>query len=109
MANGIKKDILSSHHMSLDEVCGILQYDVMVDIISNKLGITHSEVITANSWYDLGFDDLDGVEFIMEIEKKYSCHIDDISAWQILDMSPKRLCQMLLVNKRDQQIDQIVQ
>ena len=109
MINGLKKDITSSHTISLNELYEILQLDVMVGILVDKMGISTDKVIVANSWDELGFDDLDGIEFIMAIEKIYNCYIDDISANQILEISPKRLCQILLINKRDQNIEQIIQ
>lgn len=41
----------------------------------------------AVTWFDLNFDDLDGVEFIMNVESRYNIAIDDELAQQILDMN----------------------
>lgn len=41
----------------------------------------------AVTWQDLNFDDLDRVEFIMNVEAKYSIAIDNELAQKILDMN----------------------
>lgn len=41
----------------------------------------------AVTWFDLNFDDLDRVEFIMNVEARYNIAIDDELAQQILDMN----------------------
>ena len=45
------------------------------------------KVDTAVTWFDLNFDDLDCVEFIMNTEAKYNISIDDNLAEQILKMN----------------------
>lgn len=44
------------------------------------------KVDQAVTWFDLNFDDLDRVEFIMNVEARYNIAIDEL-AQQILDMN----------------------
>lgn len=56
----------------------------VVNIISNKLGLSKEEVTPAASFtMDLGADSLDTVELIMEFEKEFSLKISDEDAMGI--------------------------
>jgi acyl carrier protein len=56
-------------------------YEAVVAIISDKLGVSESEVTeNANFVADLGADSLDVVELVMEIEKKFDINIPDQDA-----------------------------
>lgn len=55
------------------------------EIIVDKLGVEPSEVIPQASFAaDLGADDLDTVELIMEFEKKFNISIPDEAAQKLL-------------------------
>lgn len=56
----------------------------VVNIISNKLGLSKEEVTPGASFtMDLGADSLDTVELIMEFEKEFSLKISDEDAMGI--------------------------
>jgi acyl carrier protein len=56
-------------------------YEAVAAIISDKLGVSESEITeTANFVADLGADSLDVVELVMEIEKKFDIQIPDHDA-----------------------------
>ena len=56
-------------------------YDAVSAIISDKLGVSESEITEkANFVSDLGADSLDVVELVMEIEKKFDIQIPDQDA-----------------------------
>ena len=56
-------------------------YEDVAAIISDKLGVSESEVTeNANFVADLGADSLDVVELVMEIEKKFDINIPDQDA-----------------------------
>ena len=56
----------------------------VVNIISNKLGLSTEEVTPGASFtMDLGADSLDTVELIMEFEKEFSLKISDEDAMGI--------------------------
>ncbi len=49
------------------------------EIIIDKIGLDDEEITNeANLQYDLGFDELDTIEVVMDIEKEYSIGISDI-------------------------------
>ena len=56
-------------------------FDAVSGIISDKLGVSESEITEkANFVSDLGADSLDVVELVMEIEKKFDIQIPDHDA-----------------------------
>lgn len=56
----------------------------VIDIISNKLGLSKEEVTpAANFTMDLGADSLDTVELIMDFEKDFNLKISDEDAMNI--------------------------
>ena len=56
-------------------------FDAVSAIISDKLGVSESEITEkANFVSDLGADSLDVVELVMEIEKKFDIQIPDQDA-----------------------------
>ncbi len=56
-------------------------FDAVSAIISDKLGVSESEITEkANFVSDLGADSLDVVELVMEIEKKFDIQIPDHDA-----------------------------
>ena len=56
-------------------------FDAVSAIISDKLGVSESEITEkANFVSDLGADSLDVVELVMEIEKKFDINIPDQDA-----------------------------
>lgn len=78
----------------LNGLLEVLTPKVLVDIIEDKMGGWNAN---ANSWLELGFDDLDEVEIIMEIEKECECHISDEFADRMYrEISPKALYKSLM-------------
>ena len=78
----------------LNGLLEVLTPKVFVDIIEDKMGGWDAKI---NSWLELGFDDLDEVEFVMEIEKKCECHISDEFADRMYrEVSPKALYKSLM-------------
>lgn len=51
-----------------------ISQSVLLKVI-HKIG--YSEFDFGKTWAENGFDDLDGVEMIMELEKELGIHIDD--------------------------------
>ena len=81
----------------LDQLVDILTPEILLDIISNMFGINH---MNFNSWIDLGFDDLDEIQFLIEIEKIFNCEIkDDLIMSIYIEVSPKDLYKLVIRNK----------
>lgn len=82
---------------NLEDLLTVLTPKVFNDIIFYKMGIEYT--INDDSWEKLGFDDLDEVEFIMEIEKRCDCFIaDEFADKMYREVSPKTLYNLLMRN-----------
>lgn len=58
--------------------------ETVIALIANKLGIDAEEIKTTDSFADLGFDSLDRVELIMELETTFTIVISDEDAEKII-------------------------
>lgn len=92
---------------SIDELIEISDIDIVFDIIQDKMGVPSNDVINADRWMLIGFDDMDEVELIMEMEKRFDCYIDDEIANKIIEMSPRMFCQLLRSKKRDDKLNEL--
>lgn len=94
----------------MEEVIKNIPLNVILSILSDKLGIPVEYVFNAKadaSWCDIGLDDLDTVELVMEIEKEQNIFISDELANKYFDTNSKiNLIFKSLV--REQQIDKIL-
>lgn len=62
----------------INELYLILDRGRVENILIKKFGTGINDILSSGGWNI--FDDLDKVEFIMEIEKEFNIHIDDFLA-----------------------------
>ena len=94
---------------TLDALLSSLTLPIFLEILESKNGVLLVDVIKANSWRDLGFDDLDEVEFIMGIEEKINSQINDEIVFKFYSSySPKLIYTLLISQQRDDKINQIL-
>jgi acyl carrier protein len=55
----------------------------IVEIISNRVGISKEQITDEATFQDLGVESLDDVELVMELEEKFKIHILDEEAEKI--------------------------
>jgi acyl carrier protein len=70
---------------NIDDLYLILDRVRVENILIKKFGTNINHILSSGGW-DI-FDDLDKIEFIMEIEKEFNIHIDDFLADSITDFS----------------------
>ena len=84
----------------LNDLLSVLTAQIFNDILVYKMGQYDPN---DESWDAIGFDDLDQVEFIMEIEKRCDCHIyDEFADRMYREISPKMIYKLLM---RDQNLN----
>jgi hypothetical protein len=84
---------------NLDDLVKILTPEIFIELC-NSIAIWDSN---AETWDDICFDYIDKFEFIMLIENKYNCDINDIFADNLYrEVSPKSLYQLLISYKRNE-------
>ena len=92
---------------TIDDLYEIIKHDKMVELLSDKFGITEQEVLKCHSWDELAFDDLDQVEFIMELEKEYNLAISDEVADGLYRIGFSHFRGMLISKNRMIKLDEI--
>jgi acyl carrier protein len=76
----------------------------VIELLTNKFDLSESDLYF-DSLYDMGLDDLDSVELLMEIERKYDIVIPD-SDWEIFE---KNFSQIFMIRKiREDKINKIL-
>ena len=93
---------------SLTELYNMVTKDDILESVHMLLG-HHSYNINCDDWYDgMGMDDLDQVEFIMNLEKVCDIHIDDSVAESIFNNGPKHLISNIVSIKREKVLKEIL-
>lgn len=92
---------------TMDDFYSVVKIDKAMELLSDKFGITKADVMACNTWVELTFDDLDQVEFIMELEKEYNIAISDDIASKLYDSGFNQFKSMLLSISRAEKLDEI--
>lgn len=63
----------------INELCKIVQPDFLIEMIKNRCFSDTLDLNLSNekTWSDIGLDQLDVIEIVMDLEKEYSISIDD--------------------------------
>jgi acyl carrier protein len=61
----------------IKELYKIIQPDFLIEMIRNRCFSDTLDLSNAQTWSDIGLDQLDVIEIIMDLEKEYSISIDD--------------------------------
>ena len=89
------------------DLYSIIKIDKALEILSEKFGLSKKDVLSCNTWLELGFDDLDQVEFIMELEKEYGIAISDDIVSDMYESGFSQFKGMLLSIQRSEKLNEI--
>ncbi len=70
---------------NFDKLCKIVTYQGFNEILSQH-GALEKALNGGQTWFDIGYDDLDFVETIMDMEIKFNITIDDDFSNTLLNM-----------------------
>lgn len=82
-----------------------LDHEFVVKTLYDKFGVDFKYLLDGNTFEDVGMDDLDNVEFLMDIERKYDIIIKD-EEWEIVEKDPTILFRSIV---RDEKINKILE
>lgn len=90
---------------NLSELYKIVQPDFLINIVEKKCYNTFN--LNSKKWSDIGIDDLDIVEIIMDMEKEYNIEINDNILDEIGDGGFYKLYSNLTLVKRNNMLEKL--
>lgn len=92
---------------SIDELYKLIDKESILISIESLLG-NQDINLNCDNWVDLGMDDLDEIEFIMNLEKNCDILINDDVAELVFSNGPKHLISNIASIKRERVLNEIL-